>query len=237
MVEKLLDAQQEAESDTPNPVIASVATLSPFLKPQLEAGNIMSAIIPRTYDEAFRMAACFVGAGIVGDALKEKLGSEQEKKNGTLAKVATAIMKGLEIGIPPVGAMQTITIINGRPCVWGDALPALINKTGKVEYIKEWFTGTQFQDDWTAHCELKRKDQTEPYIKTFSLADAKKAGLTGKGPWAQYPQRMLQMRARSWTVRDGFADALMGLGVAEEIQDYEVIERRNKITDTNSLED
>jgi ribosome modulation factor len=32
---------------------------------------------------------------------------------------------------------------------------------------------------------------------------------------------MLANRARSWAVRDGAADALMGLQVAEEVQDYQ----------------
>ena len=49
----------------------------------------------------------------------------------------------------------------------------------------------------------------------------KKAGLWGKaGPWSQYPKRMLQMRARSFALRDKFADALSGLLMAEEVQDY-----------------
>jgi ribosome modulation factor len=34
---------------------------------------------------------------------------------------------------------------------------------------------------------------------------------------------MLLMRARTWAVRDGAADALMGLQVAEEVQDYQPI--------------
>ena len=44
-----------------------------------------------------------------------------------------------------------------------------------------------------------------------------------KGPWQQYPYRMLQMRARSWGLRDGFADALKGMQVREEIEDIEPV--------------
>ncbi len=58
----------------------------------------------------------------------------------------------------------------------------------------------------------------------ISKEDAKKAGLWGKaGPWSQYPKRMLQMRARSFALRDKFADALSGLIMAEEAQDYTTI--------------
>jgi hypothetical protein len=69
---------------------------------------------------------------------------------------------------------------------------------------------------------IKRRDRSA-VVRTFSEADAKKAGLWGKsGPWAQYPARMLQMRARGWALRDAFPDALKGLGIREEVQDYQV---------------
>ncbi len=67
---------------------------------------------------------------------------------------------------------------------------------------------------------------------SFSMDDAKRAGLAGKkGPWQDYPRRMRQMRARSFALRDAFADALRGLSVREEVMDYvdvtaEVIEEK-----------
>jgi hypothetical protein len=50
---------------------------------------------------------------------------------------------------------------------------------------------------------------------------AQRAGLTrNEGPWQTYPERMLRMRARSWTMRDAFADVLRGLQLREEVEDY-----------------
>ena len=49
---------------------------------------------------------------------------------------------------------------------------------------------------------------------------AKKASLwTKPGPWQQYPDRMLQMRARGFALRDTFADVLRGLISREEAED------------------
>ncbi len=56
---------------------------------------------------------------------------------------------------------------------------------------------------------------------------AKRAGLWDKrgrngapGPWQQYPDRMLQARARTFALRDVFPDVLMGLSASvEELQD------------------
>lgn len=57
----------------------------------------------------------------------------------------------------------------------------------------------------------------EPVERTFSEAAARRANLWGKsGPWQQYPERMLQMRARAFALRDVFCDVLRGLGSAEE---------------------
>ena len=71
-------------------------------------------------------------------------------------------------------------------------------------------------------CIVKRKGRS-PVQHTYTIEDATIAGLWGKqGPWKQYPQRMLQMRARSFALRDSFSDALGGVRVAEEVQDYEV---------------
>src|SRR3546814_7442417 len=35
---------------------------------------------------------------------------------------------------------------------------------------------------------------------------------------------MRQMRARAWAMRDGFADVLKGIGIAEEVRDFPVVE-------------
>ena len=108
------------------------------------------------------------------------------------------------------------SVINGRPSVYGDALLALVQAHSSFEDVKEAFD----EKTNTAFCSVKRKNQDE-YTVSFSSEDAKKAGLWGKaGPWSQYPKRMLQMRARSFALRDKFADALSGLLMAEEVQDY-----------------
>ncbi len=131
-----------------------------------------------------------------------------------------AIQMGLEVGLAPMQAVQNIAVINGRPCLWGDGALAVVMASGHVEYIKEWFTGNFPNDDFTAHIELKRKNNPHPIKQSFSIGDAKKAELWGKGAvWPKYPKRMLQMRPRGYALRDGFADALKGFRMAEEAQD------------------
>lgn len=134
---------------------------------------------------------------------------------GNPGNVLVAIQWGMELGLAPMQALQSIAVINGRPSLWGDAVIALCKSHPVCEWIKE-----SFDADGTAVCVAKRKGDPEPVERRFSLDDAKKAQLTGKqGPWTQYPRRMLQMRARSWCLRDAFPDLLRGMAVAEEQQD------------------
>jgi len=127
--------------------------------------------------------------------------------------ILVAIQWGMEIGLQPLQSMQSIAVINGRPSIWGDAMLALVRSSGLLEAINEDVTESK------AVCTIKRRGEQE-VVREFSLQDAKQAGLTGKqGPWSQYPKRMLQMRARAFTLRDVFPDVLRGVHVAEEAQD------------------
>lgn len=129
------------------------------------------------------------------------------------------LQAGLELGLTPIWSLTNIFVVNGKPTVYGDALLGIVRANPQFADIRERIDGEG--DEMVATCEVERKGQTVTK-KTFSVRDAKRAGLWGKsGPWTNYPQRMLAMRARSWACRDAFADALRGLGVVEEYRDIE----------------
>jgi len=133
---------------------------------------------------------------------------------GKPESVMLAIQMGKEIGLKPFQSLKNIAVINGMPAIWGDAAIALVMQHPDFENIDEKV------ENGIATCTVTRKGMT-PHTVTFSVEDAKKAGLFGRpGPWQQYTNRMLQMRARGFALRDRFADALGGLILAEEAQDY-----------------
>jgi hypothetical protein len=137
----------------------------------------------------------------------------------TPASAFMAMQHGMELGLSPAASLQSIAVINGRPCVWGDAALALVTSHPDCEDIKEWMEGEK--EDRVAWCTVKRKGRSE-VTRSFSRKEATHAGLTDKpGPWKQYPVRMLQMRARAFALRDSFPDALKGVGIREEVQDYQ----------------
>lgn len=160
------------------------------------------SLTPQSLDEAMRFADILAKSSIV-----------PKDFNGNPGNILVAIQWGLELGLQPMQAMQNIAVINGRPALWGDAVIALVRGSPLCEYIYETDDGN------TATCRVKRRGEDEQ-VRTFSMEDAKTAGLMGKsGPWTQHPKRMRQMRARAFALRDVFPDVLRGMPVAEEVQD------------------
>ena len=174
----------------------------------------------RSLDDMWRFALCAVNSGIYKD----------------LPTPEVAIIKiqaGLELGLSPVWALSNILVVHGRCSVWGDAMLGLVLARPDCEDVLETTEGEG--DAMAAVCEVKRKGRA-PVIRRFSVADAKKAGLWSKaGPWTQYGQRMLQMRARSWACRDAYADALRGLGVREEMESIEPRQVAARVVSTEMI--
>lgn len=199
-------------TDAPNPnAVATTDQQEPRTpKAPLTAGNAPRAIVPVDFEGAYRIANVVTAAGMAPKTLN------------TVEKAMVAILHGLEVGLTPMNALQSIAVINGRPTIWGDGAIGLIRASGKLEYMKEYYENEDTQQ-MKAICIVKRKGEAEPVKSDFSMNDARVAGLLGKeGPWQTYPKRMLKMRAR-WPLRDVFADVLKGLSLREEVEDMDVV--------------
>ncbi len=188
-----------------------VEAIVPIVKAPLEvSSHTFGGLVPRDLDQLWRMATWIAKSGMAPKGMQSP------------EAVAVAIQMGLEVGISPMQSVQNIAVIGGRPSIWGDAALALVRASGELEDFEEWKTGEEYTDTWTAHCKVRRRGDTAAVIETFSWADAKKAKLTPAdelSPWSKYPKRMLQMRARSWPLRDKFTDLLKGLQIREEAAD------------------
>lgn len=194
--------------NAPTPVPAVIEQPSSKLTAPLMAGARPRAIVPADIDQVWRFATLVAKSGMAPRDMQKA------------ETITVAIMHGLEVGLPPLMALQRIAVINGRPSIWGDGAMGLVRASGLCEFVYEAVTGEG--DRMIGVCRVKRKGEKEQIERTFSVEDAKKAGLWGKqGPWQQYPKRMLQMRARAFALRDLFADVLGGLYIAEELEGLE----------------
>jgi hypothetical protein len=135
-------------------------------------------------------------------------------------KIELAIMHGATVGLGPIAAIHAIALIGGTPSIWGDGALSVIEHSGLLEDMVEDYE-VDDAEGLVAICTMKRRHRATPIVTRFSMAMAQRAGLTrSEGPWQTYPERMLRMRARSWTMRDAFADVLRGLQLREEVEDY-----------------
>lgn len=178
----------------------------------LQPGQAIAPIVPQTISEMMEFAKLIAVSKLVP---KDYQGSPED--------VLVAMQKGMELGLTPMASLSTIAVINGRPAMWGDGMLGLVKRHPQHVATEEYLT-VEENGGMTATCICKRANEPD-VIRTFSEADARTAGLLGKaGPWKQYPKRMLQMRARTFALRDMWADVFAGLTSAEEVVDYSPIE-------------
>jgi hypothetical protein len=175
------------------------------------------ALAPTTFAQWMQLADMMAKSSIVPTEFKDKPGD-----------CLVAMQMGAAVGLNPFQAIQSIAVINGRPCMWGDAVLGIVMASGLCEDIDET------DDGEIATCTVKRKGKPTPTVRSFSMENAATAkvyqkdrqgngswvSLSERAIWRSYPQRMRQMRARSWALRDTFPDVLKGLAIREEVEDY-----------------
>lgn len=122
----------------------------------------------------------------------------------SLAQVAVKIVAGAEFGLAPFAAMQSVNFITGRPVVAAATQGSQAKKKGYSWQVKEhnekicilhFYRGAEYLGE-----------------SSFSMDDAKKAGLAGKDNWMKWPRNMLFARAMSngikWFAPDTFGCAV-----------------------------
>jgi hypothetical protein len=181
-------------------------------------------LMPNNIDEAYRIAKAFSRSNFIPNQYQ-----------GKPDEAFSAIVLGMEIGLPPMRSLQSIAVVNGKPCVYGDAQLALVKNSGKLIDFKESYKGKAYDNDFTAICELRREGDKESTIEEFSVQDAKNAKLWGKqGPWQTHQKRMLRYKCRAFALRDKFPDVLLGLTHSvEEMQGEESIKDVTPKTESN----
>jgi len=196
----------------------------------ISKSTLLPRIVPDSFEDVQRFAKMAITSGLFKGDRKD---GDAEKH----AKACMAILQGLEVGLPPMQAVQSIAVINGRCLIWGDAVPGLLWANGFK--IAQTISGEG--DSRTAMCTITRPDGTE-ITRTFSAAEAKRARLwderpvvkkqwDGKweekpndSPWYRFPDRILSFRALGFAVKDGASDVTRGLYVRDEYEGNEPVD-------------
>lgn len=156
---------------------------TPAVRPQAPAKVPVPLARPLAdLDQAWRAAGILARARLLPEGLYAN-NPEQ-----TQANVTTILWYGAELGLAPMQAIQSIYVVNGKPQMSGQLWLAKVREAGhrveNVEHTNERCT-----------IRITRGDTGEQWTETFTIEDARNAGLLGKGVWKSWPKRMLQWRA------------------------------------------
>ncbi|MBM4346037.1 MAG: hypothetical protein FJ100_21900 [Deltaproteobacteria bacterium] len=127
----------------------------------------------------------------------------QYRKNP--ANLLWAVQYAESIGVPPMTAITSIHVIEGKPTASADLIAGLVRRAGHK--LRVW------GDDQSATAQVIRADDPDfdGFRVVWTLDRAKAAGLTGKGTWRAYPAAMLRARAITEVARMACSEALHGV--------------------------
>ena len=107
-----------------------------------------------------------------------------------MAQAAVKIQAGAELGIPPVAAMSSIYIVEGKPTLSAVLMGALVKRSGRYNYRVIEHTNDKCSI-------LFFEDKEQIGTSTFTYEDAQAAGVVRNQTWTKYRRNMLFARAMS----------------------------------------
>lgn len=144
------------------------------------------------FDATYRLAKNLAISGIIPRDLQ-----------GKAADVMVIVLYGQELGLAPMQALQVIDVVKGRPSLRANLWVALARKAGhKVRVVENTATSTTVT--------VVRHDDPEPISATYTIDDAKLAGLTSNDNYRKNPKAMLYARAASTAIRQACPEVAMG---------------------------
>lgn len=161
-------------------------------------------LAPTTLGEAWEVARWLAKSTIVPESYR-----------GVPENVLAAIYMGNDLGISPMQAMREIYVVHGRPASSALLKVALVRQSPLCRFWR-----LVESNDRQATFETQRVGDPEPTRHTYTLEDAKTAGLyPGKGDsnWGKRPKLMLRRRCESELADEVYPDVVKGLRTEDEV--------------------
>jgi hypothetical protein len=146
---------------------------------------------PKNFSQMYRIAEILCRSALVPAALRQK-------PQDTLIILLT----GRELGFGIMQSIRLINVIDGKPCLSADAIHGMC--LSRPEICEYFYVKSSTESECVIVA--KRKGAPEPQTFTFTMEDAKRAGVTHKDNWKKYPAPMLIARGKTLTGRAVFPD-------------------------------
>lgn len=166
-------------------------------------------------NERALIAQAFIKSGLfsMGGTREHPISQEVQ-----LARAFVKVQAGYEHGFQPFYSMQNFNIIQGKISMSAQAVGAKIKESKRYDYDVVELTDIE--------CSIQFiKDGKKGYRSTFTIADAKRAGLVrADSGWVKYPRAMLFARSITQGGNIECPEVLKGIITSEESEDREYVD-------------
>lgn len=160
------------------------------------------AFEPRDGREAFEMAGRLLASGYLPRAIQRP------------EQAFMIIVCGRELGLTATQSLRSIHIIEGKPTLSADLMLALTKRSPECTYFRLVESTAEI-----ATFETQRRGEPGPTRMSFTIEEARAAGLTGKDNWKKYAAAMLRARCIASLVRAVYPDVMLSVYEENEIVD------------------
>ena len=136
-------------------------------------------------------------------------------------RALTLVLVGRDCGMTPTESLAGIHIIEGKPSFSATTLATQVKRSLKYDYEVREATTTVCRIEFF---EIRNGTRHSLGESSYTIEQAKAAGLAGKDNWRKYPDDMLFARAISKGMRRYAPDALHGVPVYETNEMRDAIE-------------
>jgi hypothetical protein len=162
-----------------------------------------SAFEPQSFEAALNVCRTLVASKMFGNTTPEAL----------LLKV----MAGRELGLSVLQSVRSIyTFESQGRLVTGIDAATIVAKVQRHPQVDHFLCVESTEKQATYELAVKGR---EPSRLTYTIDDARAAGLTEKDVWKKHPKNMLRARAATNLVRRDFPEAIMGWHTVDEVEE------------------
>lgn len=152
---------------------------------------------PRTFAECVTLGQIAAKSGLFGVKTPEA--------------ATMALLTGASLGISPVAALRGITVIQGKATLDATLVAGLVQRHPECEW---W----RVEESTAERCTIVTKRRGIAAVSlTWTLEDARRAKLTEKDNWKNYPRAMLRARCTTELARMVYGDVFFGVYSPEEL--------------------
>lgn len=127
-------------------------------------------------------------------------------------KAFAVLLKGHELGFTPMASAGSIAIIKGKVSLSADATVALCKRSPACLYLR-----LVESTEEVATYETQRAGDPSPTALSYTIVQAKTAGLTGSQTWRGHAHAMLRARCGAAIARAVYPDLVAGIYDPDEV--------------------